>query len=76
MKAYISSFTSKYTFLRFLMAKWIFKKPKKKDFLIYDKESEKILYLIFQKKDCEVLDIRYESINFYIIFLNYLVIFL
>ena len=49
-------------FLRFLMAKWRFNKPKKRDFLIYDKESEKTLYLICAKKDCEVLDIRYESI--------------
>ena len=57
-------------FLRFLMAKWRFNKPKKRDFLIYDKESEKTLYLICAKKDCEVLDIRYESINFYIIFIT------
>ena len=64
MKSYRS------TFERFLLAKWTFNKPKKKYFLIYDKESEKKLYLICAKQDCEVLDVRYESINFYIIFLT------
>ena len=63
----MTNFAYKLTFIRFLMTKWIFKKPKKKNILIYDKEAEKILYLIYKKEDCEILNVRYESINLYII---------
>ena len=47
-------------FIRFLFAKWIFNKPRKKDILIYDKTSEKVIYLIFNKRDCDVMHVRYE----------------
>jgi len=52
---------------KILFAKWIFLKPANKDILIYDASSIEIFYLIFNKKDCECLHVRYESINFYII---------
>ena len=52
---------------KIIFAKWIFSKPNKKDILIYDSESIEIFYLIFNKKDCECLCVRYESINFYIL---------
>ena len=54
----------------FLKANWIFNKPKKKNILIYDEESEKIAHLIFNKEDCELMSVRYESLNLYIIILT------
>jgi len=56
----------------FLKANWIFNKPKKKNILIYDEESEKIAHLIFNKEDCELMSVRYESLNLYIIILTLL----
>ena len=66
----MTNFANKSTFIRILIAKWIFQKPKKKNILIYDKESDKRLYLIYKKEDCEILSVRYESVNLYIILLT------
>jgi len=55
--------------LKLIKAKWTFIKPNKKKILIYDKHSENYSRYLFPKKDCEVLDVRYESINIYIIFI-------
>ena len=52
---------------KIIFAKWIFSKPNKKDILIYDSANIAIFYLIFNKKDCECLCVRYESFNFYIL---------
>ena len=52
--------------LKLIKAKWIFKKPSKKKILIYDAETE--AELIFSKKNCEILHVRYESINLYVLF--------
>ena len=41
-------------FIRFLFAKWIFNKPCKNNILIYDKTLEKVIYLIFNRKDCKI----------------------
>jgi hypothetical protein len=53
--------------LNLILTKWHFKKPEKKFFLIYDREGVEILSFYLKKKSFEVLDVRYESINFYIL---------
>ena len=50
-------------------AKWIFTRPKKNKVLIYDSQSEQYSKYLFKKKDCEFLDVRYESFNIYVLFL-------
>ena len=57
--------------LKLIKAKWIFKKPNKKKVLIYDHESEKFSRILFSKNNCEFLDVRYESINLYILFFTF-----
>jgi len=49
--------------------KFIFSKPKKNKFLIFDREGSKILKKMILKKTkgIEVIDIRYESINIYVL---------
>ena len=53
--------------LNLTLAKWIFKKPKKKTFLIYDREGFEIFSFYLKKKTFEILDVRYESINIYVL---------
>ena len=48
--------------------KFFFKKPTKKKILVYDRASEKFAEILFKKKDYSFYDVRYESINFYVIF--------
>ena len=52
-----------------IRAKWIFTKPKKNKVLIYDSQSEQYSKYLFKKRDCEVLDVRYESFNIYVFLL-------
>ena len=52
-----------------IKAKWIFTKPKKNKVLIYDSQSEQYSKYLFKKKDCEFLDVRYESFNIYVLIL-------
>lgn len=52
--------------LKLLRAKWLFRKPSKKKILIYDSITE--AELIFPKKNYEILHVRYESINLYVVF--------
>ena len=59
-------------FKRFLFAKWIFNKPRKNNILIYDRQSVKRARFLFSKKSCEILDVRYESINIYIVCITFL----
>ncbi|WP_440677345.1 LA_1612 family putative O-antigen biosynthesis protein [Candidatus Pelagibacter sp. HIMB1587] len=55
--------------LRLLKAKWIFKIPSTTDILIYDKVgSENIIPLINKKYNYEILNSRFETINFFIFF--------
>lgn len=44
-----------------------FSKPKKKEILIYDNESKLLVGYIFDLSNCEVLHVRYEEINLYIV---------
>lgn len=55
---------------KILLIKWKFTRPKKKPFLIYNGISSNFLFKIVQKNDCEILYVRYESINFFILFLT------
>jgi len=59
---------------KLVKAKWIFKKPNKKNILIYDRESTEIYSIQFfsRKKNYEILDTRYESINIYVLCLTLL----
>ena len=50
----------------FIFSKWIFNKPRKKKILIYDRVSEDFWRFFFSKNSCEILDVRYESINIYV----------
>ena len=53
-----------FTILKLIKAKWVFKKPSKKNILIYDEVTE--TQFIFFKKNYEILHVRYESINLYV----------
>lgn len=53
--------------INLILAKWNFKKPKKKKFLIYDREGSEIFFLFFKRNLFEILDVRNESVNFYIL---------
>jgi len=53
-------------FIKLTKAKWVFKKPNKKNILIYDRSSEEYSRYLFSRKSCEILDVRYESINIYV----------
>ena len=55
-----------FTILKLIKAKWVFKKPSKKKLLIYDSETN--TQFIFSKKNYEILHVRYESINLYVVF--------
>ena len=54
--------------VNWIFGKWVFKKPPKKDILIYDGKMADVLYLFFKKDDCEVMHVRYESLNMHIFF--------
>ena len=47
--------------------KFIFFKPKKKKYLIFDRVGSKILKTCILKKNIQILDVRYESINIHIL---------
>ena len=53
---------------KLLKAKWVFTKPQKKEVLVYDNMSKLGAKFLFNKNDCEILDIRYEKINLNILF--------
>jgi len=61
-------------FLQLIKAKWIFKKPNKKKILVYDRYTETLAFsqILFPKTNYEILDVRYESINIYVLFLTLL----
>jgi hypothetical protein len=53
--------------INLFLARWNFKKPDNKKFLIYDREGSEIFSLFLKKNSFEILDIRGESVNFYIL---------
>jgi len=55
---------------KLIKAKWLFKKPNKKDILIYDSVNK--AQFIFPKKNYETLPVRYESINIYVFCITFL----
>jgi surface carbohydrate biosynthesis protein len=57
---------------KLIASKWFFFKPKKKKILIYDRVSKDFLGVFFNKNDYEILDVRYESINIYVIIVTLL----
>ena len=61
-----------YFLFKFIKAKWIFKKPQKKNILIYDRHSEEFAKLLFSKKNYDFLDVRYESVNIYVLIFTFL----
>ena len=59
-------------FKNLIFSKWNFKKPNKKNILIYDRASEHFSRYLFPKKSYEILDSRYESTNIYIFCITFL----
>ena len=55
-----------------IYSKWIFKKPNEKNVLVYDSHSEEFAKIFFLKKNYEILNVRYESINIYVLFVTFL----
>lgn len=58
--------------LKIIKAKKIFTRPKKKKFLILDSANWFIFKNYLNFNEVEVLDVRYESLNFYILLKNFL----
>ena len=54
--------------INWVFSKWVFQKPKKKDILIYDAKMSEVIFLLLKKESCEILHVRYESINLHVIF--------
>ena len=57
----------------FFKAKWIFKKPKPKKILIYDRQGSHLLLSYLNKNDCFIYDCRGESVNIFIFLKTFLV---
>jgi len=57
---------------KIILSKYCFKKPPKKRVLIYDKASTGLAYLLFQEDECEILHVRYETINLIVLILTFL----
>ena len=55
-----------------ILSKWFFKKPSKKKILLFDKISNRFSEHLFSKNSYETLDMRYESINIYILLITFL----
>ncbi|MDC1476391.1 hypothetical protein N8084_02715 [Pelagibacteraceae bacterium] len=54
---------------KIITIKLVFTKPYKKKVLVYDRTGERFYNLFFSKKDYEILDVRYESLNMYVMLL-------
>ena len=52
----------------FIKAKWVFKKPVQKKYLIYDANLIVKYCLNILIKNCEIYHVRWEVINFYVIY--------
>jgi len=59
--------------VKFFKAKWIFKKPKPKKILIYDRQGSHLLLSYLNKNDCFIYDCRGESVNIFIFLKTFLV---
>ena len=57
-------------FFKVILSKWVFSKPPKKKLLIYDLPD--LFERILVKDQYEVLDIRYNTVNIYILFITFL----
>ena len=57
-------------FFKVIFSKWEFSKPQKKKLLIYDLPN--VFERIIAKDQYEVLDIRYQTVNIYILFITIL----
>ena len=53
-------------FIRAFNSNWVFSRPQKKEILIYDSISKNTAKYLFHKTECEVLNVRYETINIFI----------
>lgn len=51
----------------FFLIKWIFIKPQQNKILVYDRQSIHLLDFLLKKGSYEILDVRYESINLYVL---------
>ncbi len=56
---------------KIISIRWTFIKPEKKTFLIYNGVSANFLYKIILKEESEILYVRYERINLFILFLTF-----
>jgi surface carbohydrate biosynthesis protein len=52
----------------FLNARWIFIKPKKKKYLVYDFANSNYLFKYIKREESAIYHTRWETINFFIIF--------
>ncbi len=57
-------------FIRAFNSNWVFSRPQKKEILIYDSISKNTAKYLFHKTECEVLNVRYETINIFILLLT------
>ena len=53
--------------MNILKAKWIFSKPSKQKYLIFDLNNKKTFKLLIKKKRFEIFYRRGESINFFVL---------
>lgn len=51
----------------FLKAKWVFSKPMKKKYLIYDFANSNYLFQYIEKRECEIYYTRWEEINLFVL---------
>ena len=54
-------------FLVIFVTKWVFKKPKKANILIYDDESIENLEFFLKGKKFEIFHVRHEILNIYVL---------
>jgi len=53
-------------------SRWNFKKPPNKRVLIYDNVSRSLAYFLFNKEECNIIHVRFEEINFFVLFFTFL----
>jgi len=57
-----------FSLLKAIRSKWNFTKPQKKEILVYDSVSMDVAELLFNKDNYEVLNVRNEDVNIFILF--------
>ena len=53
---------------RFIKFKFFWRKPAERNILVYDRVSEKFANILFSKNSYSFYDVRFESINIYVLF--------